>query len=91
MNNLQEFLTGTDPLNVQLRVPHHRNQHRRPDVQVSWTAVTGKTNQLQRAPIPDGTATWLNVGSVAIGNGSIVTQPISELAPILHTSSIACG
>jgi hypothetical protein len=75
MNNLQEFLTGTNPLDLNSALRITAINIVDPDVQVSWTTVLGKTNQLQRAPSPDSSATWSNIGSPSAGTGAIVTQP----------------
>ncbi len=75
MSNLQEFLTGTDPLDANSAFRITAIKLVGSDVQVSWTTVAGKTNQLQRALSPNSSAAWLSVGSITLGNGSIVTQP----------------
>jgi len=75
MSNLQEFLTGTDPLYVNSAFRITTMNIVDPDVQISWTTVAGKTNQLQRALSLDGGGSWSNIGSSTAGTGNIVTQP----------------
>jgi hypothetical protein len=72
MTNLQEFLAGTDPLDVNSALRITNIEIISNDVQVIWTSMTGKTYLLQRSPVPDS-GNWSNVIAM-VGIGGISTQ-----------------
>lgn len=80
MSNLQEFLTGTDPTDPDsaFRIISITNVN--DDLAVMWTTQPNKTNQLETSSILDSNATWLSVGSLAIGTGSPISQTDSGAA-----------
>lgn len=73
-SNLAEFLTGTDPRDAVSLFQITDISIAGNDVAVTWTTRAGKTNQLQRAGLLEGTPAWSNVGSLTIGTGSPVTR-----------------
>jgi len=75
MSNLQEYLAGTDPTdpNSAFRITGISVVGN--DIAVTWSTEPSKTNQLQKSSTtPDTNATWLNVGPLTLGTGSLVTQ-----------------
>jgi glycosidase len=74
LNNLQEFLAGTSPLDAGSVFAITAIAVSNTDVLVSWPSVAGKTYQLRRCPDPSTNA-CIDVGSPIPGSGNILTQP----------------
>ncbi|HXX42804.1 MAG TPA: alpha-amylase family glycosyl hydrolase [Chthoniobacterales bacterium] len=80
LTNLQEYLAGTNPLDPSSRFAIINIAIVGNDVQITWSSVSGKSYQLQRADSPDSGADWQNVGSNLIGNGPSLMQTDSGAA-----------
>jgi len=74
MSNLQEFLTGTDPTDPHSAFRITNIATAGNDVNVTWTTVLNKTNQLERVNALGTNVIWFSVGMLTIGTGSPVTQ-----------------
>jgi hypothetical protein len=74
MSNLQEYLAGTDPTDPNSAFRITAISITGNDIAVTWTTQPNKTNQLESSGVPGTNATWLSVGPLTIGTGSLATQ-----------------
>lgn len=72
--NLDEYLSGTDPLDASSALRVTNIVVSGADVQITWNSVAGKTYQLQSAASLDPNATWSNVGAAVTANAANTSQ-----------------
>ena len=74
MGDLQEFLTGTDPMDAAsvFRIMNIRVDGN--NILVTWATQPNKTNQLESSSEAGVNADWNSVGALTIGTGSPATQ-----------------
>jgi glycosidase len=82
--NLQEYLAGTNPLDASSTFNVTKIDIVTPDIVVTWSAVSGKTYQLQRADSPSTNATWTNVGSTTTGSPTAQQTDSGAAGDALH-------
>jgi alpha-amylase len=80
MNTLQEFLTGTNPLDATSAFKITQIVIVGADLQIRWRSALGKTNQLQRSVTTDGNGAWTDIGSPIPGTGGVIMQTDSGAA-----------
>jgi hypothetical protein len=74
MNNLQEYLTGTDPTDPTSAFRITKISIIGSDLAITWTTCPNQTNQLQRSNVLGPGVSWSSVGPLTITAGSFANQ-----------------
>jgi hypothetical protein len=77
-SNLMEFLSGTDPTDASSLFEITNIQVFGANLQITWTTQPSRKYQLQSADSPEHSGSWIDVGSLTLGTGGVVTQTVAS-------------